>query len=223
MPGGDDVLARALGYPYPRESGSFCWRDGRVEPLIGCLPTEALPCVAYGSNASPQQLTRKFSDLKGIEIPTTRAMLLDHDVVYAAWISHYGSVPATLAPSPGTAVEVWVQSLSARVLARMDETEGVPEFYVRTSGFPVVLEDGSRPDSSGICSYLAVAGVLSLSGGPVALAEVSASGRRFKALAQREVQEAILARLGIGGSVGDFVRENVADAALRKERAEALR
>jgi len=223
MAEGEEVLARALGYPYPRESGSFCWCDGRVEPYLASRPAHTVPIVAYGSNASPQQLTRKFLDLNGIEIPTARAKLLDQDVVYAAVFSHYGSVPATLAPSPGTAVEVWVQELCPRALARMDETEGVPEFYVRSPGFELVLEDGTRPDPSGIFSYLAVAGVLRLTGEPVALAEVPSSGRRFKALSQREIQGAIQARLGIDGSVGDFVRENVADAALRRKRGKALR
>jgi len=218
MTGDEEVLARALGYPYPREPDSFCWRDGRVEPLLGRALDDGLPCVAYGSNASPRQLARKFSDLGGIEIPTVRARLLDHDVVYAALFAHYGSIPATLVPSPGTAVEVWVQSLAPRALARMDETEGVPGFYERVSGLEVVLEDGSRPDPSRIFSYLAVAGELLSSGEPVALSEVPASGRRFKALGQREIQEEIQARLGIGGSVGDFVRGNVARPALRRER-----
>jgi hypothetical protein len=222
MGSGDEVVARALGYPFPREPGSFCWRDGRVETFDGDLPGGAVPVVAHGSNASPEHLARKFGDLDGIVIPTIRATLLDHDVVYAPQISHYGSIPATLAPSPGTTVHVWVQYLCPRALERMDETEGVPGLYVRITGMSPVLEDASRPEPAKTCAYLAVAGALKLSGQPVALTEVPALGRRFSALTQSGVQEAIRKLLDAGPTLDDFIRENVEDAAVRKTRSRLL-
>lgn len=215
----DDVVARALGYPYPREPGAFVWRDGQVAPMTVELPADSIPVIAHGSNASPQQLTRKFADLVGIEIPTVPADLLDHDVVYAPRISHYGSVPATLAPSPGTRARVFLQWLSPRALARMDETEGVPGAYERIAGASVILEDGHRQEA---WSYVTEAGALRVAGAPVALAEVSASGRRFSELSQEGAQRAVMELLGVSGSIEDFIRENVADPDLRKRRCALL-
>ncbi len=215
----NEVVARALGYPYPREPGAFVWRDGHVARFAGTLPGGSLACVAYGSNASPQQLTRKFGDLRGIEIPTIPAELLDHDVVYAPWISFYGSIPATLAASPGTRARVWLQWLSPGALLRMDETEGVPEVYGRTAGLTVILEDGTHVDAF---SYVAAEGVLLVDGKPVALAEIPASGRSFAMLSQRDAQESVRELLGVRTSVEKFIGENVADPELRNRRSDLL-
>jgi len=215
----DEVVSRALGYPYPREPGAFVWRDGRVELFDGTIPAESVACVAYGSNASPQQLARKYSDFSGIEIPTVPAELLDYDVVYAALIAYYGSIPATIAPCPGARAKVWLQWLSPRALSRMDESEGVPWLYERTTGLPVVLEDG-RPTVA--FSYSAVDGPLLVAGKPAALAEVPASGRQFPELSQKEVQHTVRGILQVSGSVEEFIRKNVADPALRKARSEEL-
>jgi hypothetical protein len=200
----EDVVARALGYPYPREPDAFVWREGGVSLFTGEVPEGAVPVLGYGSNASVEQLDRKFGDLKAAVIPTLPFELVDWDVVYAPFISHYGSIPATLAPSPGTRVQVWLQWLTPPVLARMDETEGVPEVYRRFRGEQT--------------AYLAVAGALALDGAPVALAEVPAEGRRFPALRQWEVQR----ELAGPEQVEEFIRQNVADRVLRRERSRSL-
>jgi hypothetical protein len=43
---------------------------------------------------------------------------------YAAYVSSYGSVTASLAPSPGTDVEVFVTFLTDKQLEHMHVTEG---------------------------------------------------------------------------------------------------
>jgi hypothetical protein len=218
----DPILERALGYPYERPSGPFRWRDGRVEFWTGPLPPGGTVVIAYGSNVAPEQLRRKFGGEVGIDIVTVRASLIDHDVVYAPFFAHYGSLPATLSPSPGTRVEVWLQRLEDRALEIMHETEGVPEVYRFTRGFVVDLEDGTRPEAGAICAYVMTRGALLVDGEAVRLAEVSAAGARFPARSQVEMQEWARGYLGVPGSVGEFVQGNVGDAGARRERSGRL-
>lgn len=146
------VAARALGYPYPRPaSSSFVWHAGRTHPfpdaawrgvpraadlpvlcpaardaLARLAAAGATPVLGIGSNAAPSQLARKFSAEAGCAdavVIATRALLLDHDVTYAALISSYGSATATLTHSPAAAVGVYVTWLSDALLERMHATE----------------------------------------------------------------------------------------------------
>src|SRR5690606_17003915 len=87
--------------------------------------TGRVPVLAAGSNQSPEQLARKYGHLPEIgAIPAQRGRLHDFDVVYAAHLARYGSVPATFQHAPGTAVTVFVLWLTERQLVRMHETEG---------------------------------------------------------------------------------------------------
>ena len=73
-----------------------------------------MPVIAHGSNRSPDQLRRKFDYLSGAasEIPVTRARLRDHDVVYSAHVTQYGSMAANLQYLPGVEVEIFVTWLT---------------------------------------------------------------------------------------------------------------
>ena len=68
---------------------------------------ERLPLLAIGSNCAPDVLRRKFAHFPE---PTDRSVLAltgrlnEFDVGFAAQPALYGSMPATLFPSPGTAV-----------------------------------------------------------------------------------------------------------------------
>lgn len=53
--------------------------------------------VASGSNASPEQLRRKFPSLKD-PIHVLRCAIKGWDVVYTGFVCGYGSVPATMIP-----------------------------------------------------------------------------------------------------------------------------
>jgi len=55
------------------------------------------PVLAYGSNASVQQLRREFSGFTTFTfIPVIKAKLYNFGVVYSAHFSAYGAVPLTL-------------------------------------------------------------------------------------------------------------------------------
>jgi len=92
---------------------------------VAALDAGLTPVLAIGSNAGPAQLARKFGGraFAGTAIPAPRGLLHGFDVVFAPLVSSYGSVTATLAPSPGTAVEVYVSWLDPAALRRMHDTE----------------------------------------------------------------------------------------------------
>lgn len=183
-----DALARALDYPYPAHPEPYLFRDGRPEPLPPGLDTARLtPVIAVGSNRAPAQLIRKF-DRMSVAIPVTRLVARDLDVVYAAHMAGYGAVPATLAPSPGTEVELWITWLDEAALRRMDETEAVGVNYDRHDlDLDVVAADGPAPRSALV--YSALRGCLTFDRAVVPLAAIPAIGRTAPALSEREVLE----------------------------------
>ena len=129
------LLAIAKGYPYEAPSHSFIFRDGRDDgwpdesdgpALVERWRSEGrVPVLAYGANRSASALARKFDGWPaGTTIPVTQAWLNDHDIVYSAHLSRYGSAPAKIERIDGVRVEVGVIWLTAQQLDRMHETEG---------------------------------------------------------------------------------------------------
>jgi len=182
----DDPYRRALGYPYAAHGGDFLFRDGQTLPLAPDHPLDGLtPVIAVGSNRAPAQLARKFAGLT-VAVPVTRLQARDVDVVHAAHIAGYGAVPATLAASPGTVVELWITWLDPAALARMDATEAVGVNYDRVTVTPCWAETGPRAPERALL-YAARRGLLRLDATPVALAAIPAEGRRHPAMTQEQV------------------------------------
>jgi hypothetical protein len=209
----DDVppLERALTYPYDPPHHDFVLERGvarRVDRLTESDRATREPVLALGSNRAPAQLARKFHDLADAVVPVERARLAGHDVVYAAHISRYAAIAATLATSPGTTVEVSITWLAPGLIGRMHATEGrgAAYDYARLDGVELVTSGGRRFDS--IHLYLCRAGALLLDGAPRAVATIAAADRRFAALDQYGVQAAVVRRLGFDGTVEEFVRAN---------------
>lgn len=78
----------------------------RLEDAIA-IPLETrlqdmYPVIAIGSNASPVQLQRKFADQLDAVVPAFGCYVSGFDSVYAAEITWYGSISATLVESAGT-------------------------------------------------------------------------------------------------------------------------
>ena len=182
----DPDIARALGYPYAAPTGDFVWRGGKVTPFDAELSLEdRTPVLAVGSNRAPEQLLRKFGG--NAIVPVTAAHVMDHDVVYSAHMASYGSIPATLALSPGTLVTVSLTWLTDAQLQRMHETEAVGVNYDYGESEALSIDLGPRRPVGPIGCYLGRRGALAVKGAPVALAEIEASARSFKALGQSEI------------------------------------
>ncbi|HEV2752794.1 MAG TPA: hypothetical protein VGV36_03025 [Solirubrobacteraceae bacterium] len=192
------ALARVLAYPYLAPDGAFS-RAG------GC-PGEGPELVAFGANGDPEVLAEKL----GADTPVSArpALLADHDIVFSAHVSPYGAIPAALVSSPGTCVAVHLLRLAAKDRARLDATE--PN-YVREALAP------------GLEAYRSRHGVLTLDGGPVALAAVPARGRTLPALTQEALLERLRALLDPTATLEAFVMAQVEHARVRAGRTAWLR
>ena len=101
--------------------------DGRAVPAGTLLRRRGIaapaplgqrtPVLAYGANAAPERLRRKFAPIGQAVFPVLNAKLHDFDVVHAAHVSSYGAVPATIERSPGTVCDIAITWLDERELA----------------------------------------------------------------------------------------------------------
>lgn len=220
-------VAHAKAYPFAAPRRSYLFVDGATRPLDRCPDLAGrIAVIACGSNRAPAQLARKFARHPNTVIPVEQATLADFDVVYSAHITQYGSIPATLIPSPGTRVTLALTWLSERQLAIMHETEAPGESYdyVRLERLALMTEGGIA--LAGAAVYRSRHGALIDDGAPVALTAFAAHGRRFRARDQIAVQRLVHDRLAPGaaaGSLDRFILESIEDGALRRRRIAALR
>ena len=185
--------------------------------------SQRTPVLAYGANAAPERLQRKFAAVGQAVFPVLQARLHDFDVVHAAHISSYGAVPATIEPSPGTVCNIAVTFLDGLQLARMHETELRRRTYLFGRLNDIRLELDLLPAKDAVSSYVGDCGYIAPDGVPLALAAIEADGRRFRALSQTDVQRTIQAILGVSGPLDAFIREVIADEAARQRRTALLR
>ena len=116
-----DPVEHAKAYPFYIPDHCYLYEEGGWRRLDDRLfnADGRVPVLAAGSNQSPDQLARKYGHMPGIgPIPAQRGRLHDFDVVYAAHLARYGSVPATFQHSPGTIVIVFVLWLTAPQVAQ---------------------------------------------------------------------------------------------------------
>jgi hypothetical protein len=220
-------IAHAKSYPFPSPRHSFLYANGRTEALNGSNFDRAgrTPVLAAGSNQSPEQIHRKYGDMTGeVVIPAQRGRLHDFDVVYAAHLTAYGSVPATFQLSPGTVVDVFVLWLTAPQLERMHATEG-NYTYDRLSGLRLELDSagaGAVEVMDEVFAYSSRFGCLNHGGDCVGIREISARDRRFPALGQVAALEIVRDRFAPGTHVDDFVHQHLEDREVHRARSIGL-
>jgi hypothetical protein len=215
------MLERALGYPWERPAGSYEWRGGGVRPLAELREPEReelieryaagrgprLPLLAIGSNAAPEVLERKFGHFPEGEERAALALtghLHGFDVGAAAQPTVYGSMPATVFESPGTAVAttlLWLtpaqftQLVWSEVTYRLGRLHSRFEVADAEIGFDDVLVFASR------------FGTFHIEGKPAALAAVPARDRSARAYTQRELLDhAAELALGEGADAEGLLR-----------------
>ncbi|MGF1457078.1 MAG: hypothetical protein ACFB6R_17075 [Alphaproteobacteria bacterium] len=246
-----DKVRFALSYPFAQSTGSFVYAEGRAWPLtdfdiwdwpgakvLGDRDEMALmdvlgpvhytdlaerrsPVLAVGSNASPEQLARKYAGTRDV-IPTVRVSVADHAIVYAAHIAGYGSVPATLHYMPGARVNAFVNFLTDDQRDRMDATETLGRHYAFTvlHGADIRLEDGTS--LSDVAAYVAIQGVIAKGARPLALAEVPQDTPDLEQVTQAQMAEYLRAALAPEMSLDEFVLAQIRDPALRQGREEVM-
>jgi hypothetical protein len=205
------ALALAVGYPWARPEGSYLLVDGKVELLAdsGADDRERtiaefagsrggrLPALAIGSNAAPEALQRKFAHFAEPDDRTALALtgrLHDFDVGVAAQPTMYGSMPATLFPSPGTAVAatlLWITPAQFTQLTWSEITYRLGRLRTR---FDV---DESPAGFDEVLVFVSRFGAFCPGGDPAALAAIPATGRIAPELTQEQLLDAAAA-LAIG-------------------------
>lgn len=224
------LLALAKGYPFEVPGYSYLYQDGNfraLEPADESHFVGRTAVIGHGSNRSPAQMRRKFSYLSGERsaLPVCRAWIEDHDVVYSAHITQYGSVAANLQHSPGVTSEVVVNWLTDEQLERMHATElgGENYFYGKLEGIALRLEAGPQETMSEIAVYISTHGCLSREGAPIGLAAVAAEGRSTAALSQIETQHLVRERHRPDHQLDHLILKNIQDPAARRVLVEEMR
>lgn len=215
----DPALVRAAGYPYDITEHSFTFMAGEAVPFDPVRREGRRPVIGYGSNQSPIRLRQKYGT-DHAPIPVQRAWLDDHDVVYSAHFSSYGSLPAALRHVPGTRVAVAVNWLSEAELEVMHPTEIDNYHFARLDGLTLRLDGGEEIDTA--YAYLSFRGHVADGDTPFALAEVTARGRQLPELSQREALALMRDRISPDENLAAFVRAHIHDADVRQDRVARL-
>lgn len=208
------AAALARVYAYPFTSGEAPDQAPRE------LPADRMAVLAFGANASRRVLARKLGPAAAAAVTVLEARVHGADVVYSAHISPYGSIPATLHPSPGAVLPARVLLLGADALAVLDATE--PN-YAREA-----LGRDMRAEVPGLGLVAAEAyrsrhGELVLGGSPVALAAVDVARRALPSRAQRDVHRAVRDLLEPETDLDAFVLAGVRDEQVRARRTVRMR
>ena len=186
----DPLILRALNYPYSYPAYDFVLDNGSTAPFQDRKSLEGrIPVLAIGSNRSPEQLLRKFGDQDFL--PVTCVKLCDYDVVYAAHIASYGAIPAVLALSPGTIVDIAITWLTKLQLQRMHETEAIGINYDYGVADSLKINADYDYKNQNIGCYLGRRGCLNIMGNIIALKEITATKRVFSAFSQSEILKEI--------------------------------
>ncbi|MEP3244773.1 MAG: hypothetical protein ABJN40_11490 [Sneathiella sp.] len=216
-------ISHALDYPYPRPNHSYMLRGRNISPMPADFwPAGRYPVIACGSNASPDQLIRKFSMIETDPLYVTRATLKDFVCCYSAHITGYGSIPATICWREGYQTECHISWLTEAQLEHMHQTESVGHNYQfsRLEGVYLTCHHSGRIENT--YAYISLSGHLILDENPVLLAGLETSPNTLPSLNQGSVQDMIRKRVFQGISSDDFILSNILDTKLRGDRTAKL-
>jgi hypothetical protein len=218
------LYERGLGYPWERPESSYLMRGEIVEPVAemdeerraAVLARFAVaegegarfPLLAYGANGAPETLVMKFGHFapEDREVLVLAGALHDFDVGAAAHPTFYGAMPATIFPSPGTAMRCAVLWVNAVQFVQLAWSE-LSYLVGRLDGVRFDADDAGAGLGS-VFAFVSRFGTFSPDGEPVALAAVPAQRRTATAMTQPELLGAAARlALGEGASSEDLARE----------------
>ncbi|MDX6650373.1 MAG: hypothetical protein QOJ97_2324 [Solirubrobacteraceae bacterium] len=216
-----DIVARALAYPFGVPEGSYALDGGEAGPLTEAdlAAADRVAVLAYGANASPGALAAKLGP--GVSrVAVVAGQLRDFDVVYSAHVSPHGAIPGTLQPCPGAVASVHAIHVTAEQLARLHRSE--PNYvFGRLHEVDLHLEGGGRADA--IHAYVSRHGCLVRDGAPVGVAAIPVRRRAWPEREEDAVLCAARDDLDPGTDLADFVLAHVADPELAARRTATLR
>lgn len=162
---------------------------------------DRVPLLAYGANGSPGRLALKLAHLPDghREALILAGDLEGFDVGVAAQPPLFSSMPATLVPSPGTAVRVAVLLLTPVQFTALWWTE--LSYKVGALTGITLTRDFIEEPIERVIVFISRWGAFCVEGAPVAMAAIPARNRQPGALTQTEILEAA-ARMCIGEGSG---------------------
>jgi hypothetical protein len=232
----EGTIARALAYPWERPLGSYLLGADGVEAFEAMAPERRegvlasftgadggrLPVLAIGSNAAPEALERKFAHFGREEDRAVLALtgrLREFDVGVAAQPTMYGSLPATLFPSPGTRVSATLLWVTPAQFTQLTWSEFTYRLGRLRAHFEVE-ETGAGFDQ--VLVFVSRFGAFSPDGEPVALAAIPAAGRVAPELSEEQLLDrAAQLALGPGADAATLIRAIFARPAATAERVAA--
>jgi hypothetical protein len=224
----DDHYERAVGYPWERRPGSCLVTDegvedladiddGRREELVRKHVYESadrIPLLTYGANSSPERLSLKLAHLPDSdhEALILAGDLEGFDVGAAAHPPVWSSMPATLIPSPGTAVRVAVLFLTPVQFTALWWTE-LSYLVGALTDIRLITDVNDNPIER-VILFISRFGAFCIDGAPVAMAAIPARDRRSSPLTQIEILDAA-ARMSIGegAAARDLIKASFEDPA----------
>lgn len=184
------------------------------------------PAIGYGSNPAPSQLRRKYARQSvggNAVIPVMKGRISDYDVVWTPVFVDYGSMPATLTPSPGTQADIWITWLPKDLVEPMSDSEHVAEGLYAFAELTDADYAFDGPDPKPLKVYISCFGALTVGGETLAVASVPALQRRFRPADSSEALEAIMPIIGWQESVLQLLYANVSAPEERAKRSDKLR
>ena len=217
----DEHYERAIGYPWERPPGSCLVTDDGVEDLGDISASrrielvseyvyesaDRVPLLAYGANGSPERLALKLGHLPDghREALILTGDLEGFDVGAAAQPPVFSSMPATLIPSPGTAVRVAVLYLTPIQFTALWWTELSYKLGALT-GITLTTEITEEPINR-VILFISRWGAFCVDGAPIAMAALTARNRRWTALTQTEIlNTAARMSIGKGSTARDLIK-----------------
>lgn len=179
---------------------------------------DRVPLLAIGSNSSDEQLNRKFKNTAyENDMMIMPAWLRNYTVVYMPLFAPYGSVPATVYPTPGVSCRVTIGFCTRAQASDIIGTES--PYDLRRLHDSAVLDNGM--DFTDALAFVSAHGILSFDGASLLrISEIPHEGPHagnYTALTQREVLLATMEKLGETGPLEDFILSLIEDDAKRWE------
>ena len=175
---------------------------------------ELTPVLSYGSNRSPDQLRRKFGSGGDHPILSVKATLSDFDIVRSAHFTAYGTLAATVFPSKGTKVEVFLQFFDEQSLQQLHRSEALGRNY-EFKRLQATLLIGSE-DIGSVLHYRSLHGCFLQNSSPIAFSELPAQHRILQEQSQPELLAAAHARLAAGTDCKAWLMRIASDKEYRR-------
>tara|TARA_Y100001960_G_scaffold329091_1_gene419492 strand:- start:860 stop:1711 length:852 start_codon:yes stop_codon:yes gene_type:complete len=222
----------------PLRDGCVCNPAGEIVPVARHLESleihdvvplsGRIPVLAYGSNAAPVQLARKFDPKGTSAIPVIKADVVGFDAVYSAHITRYGAVPATLAKSPGATLHTFITWLSEDELSVMHESElgrsiAVIGNYVYGELACAAVTSKGFSEGHLLHAYISRFGALGQSAQAIALVDLNATGRVFTSATNIDVLTRVRDCLSPQDELDEFILDAVRKDDVRMSWSSRLR